>query len=68
MDQGNNVGTQRRRRRNPSNNSRDSSTGRLRSSTELRSSITNTWPREGGRFGFMQSAADGCNDPIRCYG
>ncbi|CAA6669790.1 unnamed protein product [Spirodela intermedia] len=23
---------------------------------------------KGGRFGFRQSAAKGCNDPIRCYG
>ncbi|KAG2692245.1 hypothetical protein I3760_08G043500 [Carya illinoinensis] len=23
---------------------------------------------KGGRFGFQQSAAKGCNDPIRCYG
>ncbi|KAL1347752.1 hypothetical protein HN51_023780 [Arachis hypogaea] len=23
---------------------------------------------KGGRFGFKQSAAKGCNDPIRCYG
>ncbi|XP_047168990.1 peptide methionine sulfoxide reductase A3-like isoform X4 [Vigna umbellata] len=23
---------------------------------------------KGGRFGFGQSAAKGCNDPIRCYG
>lgn len=23
---------------------------------------------KGGRFGFAQSAAKGCNDPIRCYG
>ena len=35
------------------------------------------WPAEeyhqkylekGGRFGMGQSAAKGCNDPIRCYG
>lgn len=23
---------------------------------------------KGGRFGFKQSSAKGCNDPIRCYG
>lgn len=23
---------------------------------------------KGGRFGFQQSTAKGCNDPIRCYG
>ncbi|KAL9338257.1 hypothetical protein Peur_070026 [Populus x canadensis] len=23
---------------------------------------------KGGRFGFMQSAEKGCNDPIKCYG
>lgn len=23
---------------------------------------------KGGRFGMPQSAAKGCNDPIRCYG